>query len=112
MSADQVWQILTTVGAVAVVIGGATWALSTALGSNTKAIADVKTEMVAIRSDVRADVALLKTAIDGKFALLEERTRAEIEALKLSDDRAQQMISELQRRRSVAKKAAPARRAS
>lgn len=95
MTADQVWQILVTVGGVAVVIVGATWALSSALGANTQAVSDLRSEVGTVRAEFKADMILLRTSIDSKFALLEEKTRAEIEALKLADGQAQQKIAEL-----------------
>jgi len=95
MTADQIWQILTTVGGMSVVVAGAAWRLSSTLDAVKSSVASLKSEVQTDVAAVRSDVSLLRTSIDGKLALAEAQTRAELLALRAIADRHAEEIAEL-----------------
>lgn len=99
MTADQIWQILTTVGGVSVIVAGAAWALASTLdsvrSSVTSSVTSLKSEVQTDIAAVRSDVSLLRTSIDGKLALAEAQTRTELVALRAIADRHAEEIAAL-----------------
>lgn len=95
MTADQVWQILTTVGGVAVLVAGASWKLANVLDAVKVSVTALKAEVQQDVAAVRSDVTLLRTSIDGKLALVEATTKAEIIALKAAQERLDEEMAAL-----------------
>lgn len=87
MTADQVWQTLVTVGSVGVLVFGAAWSLSRVLDAVRASVSALKAEVQSDVAAVRSDVTLLRTSIDGKLALVEAQTKADIVALKAACER-------------------------
>lgn len=87
MTADQVWQTLVTVGSVAMLVFGTSWKLYSVLDAVKSSVTALKSEVQTDVAGVRSDVTLLRTSIDGKLALAEATTRAEIVALKALTER-------------------------
>jgi hypothetical protein len=95
VTADQVWQIITTVGSVAVLVGGASWKLANVLDSVKVSVIALKAEVQQDVAAVRSDVTLLRTSIDGKLALVEAQTKADIVALKAALERMDDELEKL-----------------
>ena len=95
MTADPVWQIITTVGSVAVLVGGASWKLANVLDSVKVSVIALKSEVQQEVAAVRSDVTLLRTSIDGKLALVEAQTKADIVALKAALERMDDELEKL-----------------
>lgn len=106
MTADQVWQILTTVAGVAVLVAGASWKLANVLDSVKVSVTALKAEVQQDVAAVRSDVTLLRTSIDGKLALVEATTKAEIIALKATAERLDEEIAQLKAARAPRRRGA------
>jgi hypothetical protein len=95
MTADQIWQTLVTVGSVGVLVFTSAWGLARALDTVRASVRELKAEVQSDVSAVRSDVALLRASIDGRLALVEAQTKAEIAALKATADRHDEEIAAL-----------------
>lgn len=87
MTVDQLWQVLLTVGSVAVLMFGAAMKLANILDAVRASVSALKAEVQTDVAAVRSDVTLLRTSIDGKLALAEAQTRADLAALKAATQR-------------------------
>ena len=115
MTADQLWQTLVIVAAVAVTVFGASWRLSNVLEAVRGSVSALKLEMQQDVAQVRSDLALLRTSVDSKLALAEAQTKAELGALKNTTERLDEEVAELwqaqtAKTKKVVTKAAPRRR--
>lgn len=101
MTGDQVWQTLVTVGSVGLLLVSSTWGLARIIDNVKTGLKDLKSEMQTDVMAVRSDVNLLRTSIDGKLALAEAQTKAEIVALKAETERLSEEIATLRVPRSA-----------
>lgn len=95
MNPEQVWQLVANVAAVGALLIGAFLRLSNTLDSIKASVRELKAEVQQDVLAVRADVNLLRASVDGKLAVFEAQTKAELIALRSATERLDAELSVL-----------------